>query len=144
MSDIMKGVLTGVLCTALVSGVGYVFLVKENQIKISNLEKTITKIADSMDDSGESINALKLFVVSAHPSKNYMPLASAKKLGSFKPSEMEILASELMPNEGNKFNVKAVNFSEDLKPIIEKYKLNNEDLNSYFNIVNINGTSKIK
>jgi len=138
----MKGVLTGILCTALVSGVGYVFLVKENQIKISNLEKSIIKISDSLDDSGKSISALKLYVVSAHPSKDYMSLASAKKLGSFKPSEIVMLASELIPNEGNQFNLKTINFSEDLKPIIEKYSINNEDLNSYFDIVNIKVTPK--
>jgi hypothetical protein len=44
MNDIVKGVLIGVLSTSILSGVGFFFLVIENQFKIENIEKAIDKL----------------------------------------------------------------------------------------------------
>ncbi|KKL83822.1 hypothetical protein LCGC14_1970930, partial [marine sediment metagenome] len=95
MNDIAKGVIIGAVTVGLPLFFGYIFVVKENQLKIAGIEKELTRYNNQMGRTGGAISALKLFVVTAHPDKDYISLASARKLQTLKPSEIMVLASEL-------------------------------------------------
>ena len=129
MNDIAKGVLIGVISSAILGGFGYIFVVKENQTKIASIEKSLETMSDDMSKSGESMIALKLFVVSAHPNKDYIPLASAKKLGALEPAEIQLLASGLSSAASGKIDT----FSgQALSDLIATHGLTENDLRNYF------------
>lgn len=137
MKDVVKGIFVGVISTILVSGVGYIFIVKENQMKIDNIEKILSNYDGEMEASGKSINALKLFVVSAHPDKDYIPIASASKLQRMSAKEVSVLAAAMQVDAdvpalvGDKMLK-----SNSARTIIKEYDLTKEDLEVYYKAIN--------
>jgi hypothetical protein len=142
MNDIVKGVLIGVISSAVVAGLGYILIVKENQIKIDNIEKILTKYDSQMEKSGETISALKLFVVSAHPDKNYMPIASAKKLEAMDTGAIEVIAASMSKAENKETWFASFYTASSLQPIKDEYELTNEDLGNFYDAVELSVQSE--
>jgi hypothetical protein len=142
MSDVAKGVLIGIIISAIVAGFGYVILVKENQIKIDNIEKLLGKYDDQMEKSGKTLNALTLFVVSAHPDKNFMPIASARKLEAMDSDAIEVIATSMSKVDNKDAWFASFQAALPLKTIKDAYKLTNEDLENFYNAVEASGKNE--
>lgn len=165
MSDSAKqigiAVLSSILTVLILAIVGYVFVVKENQIKIDTLENLvkgqsesverglreldaaldthIEKLNGSLERHRTSVDSLKLFVVSAHPDRDYVSLVSSRKLQSLNPLEFEVLANGLHEYKRSGLEgVKKMEFGEEFETLIIQHDLNETDLNSYIEAVGQN------
>mgnify|MGYP005989476253 CR=1 FL=1 len=154
MNDVTKQVLVAVITAAVLGFFGYIFVVKENQIKIEQLEKNLAKESESMAKSitditkkldahyngikssiGESrstIDSLKLFVVAAHPNRNHLSLTASAKLQSLNSNQFNVLATGLMYYKDNSSsNLKTINFDDEFIRLIEDNQITKTDLDSY-------------
>ncbi|WP_421911685.1 hypothetical protein [Marinobacter sp.] len=165
MSDSAKqiGIAVGSsLLTALVLAIaGYIFVVKENQIRIDSLEKLvegqsesvegglkeldaaldthIEKLNSSLERHRTSVDSLKLFVVAAHPDRDYVSLVSSRKLQSLSSVEFEVLANGL--NEYKHSGLEGVmktEYGEEFETLLIQHDLNEIDLQSYIEAVGQN------
>ena len=155
MNDVTKQILAGVITTivtAVVIGIfAYVLIIKENQLKISHLETQLTQqseiaskeidklgakldklqesIDSNVDKSQSSIDALKLFVVAAHPQRNNGVLTSYNKLQNLNPLEFSTLSSGLHELKSvEPVNWNNVNIGGNFDSLINEHKINQDDL----------------
>ena len=162
MSDSAKqiGIAVGSsLLTALVLAIaGYVFVVKENQIRIESLEKLVKSQSESVENGLKeldsaldkhaeqlngslerhrtSVNSLKLFVVAAHPDRDYVSLVSSRKLQSLNPAEFEVLANGLTEyKQSGLVGVRQTEYGDEFEALIMQHDLNESDLQSYIEAV---------
>jgi hypothetical protein len=129
MNEIVKGVAIAVLTTGIVAALGYVFLIKENQVKLEYLEKGLNRIESSIKSSSSSIDAIKLFVVAAHPNRNYLPISSSEKLGKLNPNELTVFAqglSNINYQPGSELNLTRA--SKEFIEIKAEYDFNDTDI----------------
>ncbi|ODW25959.1 hypothetical protein [Vibrio parahaemolyticus] len=138
MNEIVKNVLSTIIGAAIVGVFGYVLVVKENQLKIDTLQKTIeeqsARLTGFADRQDVAINSIRLFVVSNHPDKDHSTLlsrASFKKLQNLSPQEYPILVKGLNsivePTEKPLSSVTSANF----EALLLKHNLEQVDLNTY-------------
>ncbi|HAS6444387.1 TPA: hypothetical protein GRR81_25410 [Vibrio parahaemolyticus] len=138
MNEIVKNVLSTIIGAAIVGVFGYVLVVKENQLKIDTLQKTVeeqsTKLTEFADRQDVAINSIRLFVVSNHPDKDHSTLLSRtsfKKLQNLSPQEYPILVKGLNsivePKEKPLSSVTSANF----EALLLKHNLEQVDLNTY-------------
>lgn len=147
------------LLTALIIAIlGYVFVVKENKIRIDNLETLVKgqsesvenglkKLDSSLDTHVEKLNSslerhrtsvysLKLFVVAAHPERDYTSLVSFRKLQSLKPAEFEVLANGLNEyKQSGLEGVKETEYGEEFETLIIRHDINDTDIQSFIEVV---------
>lgn len=149
------------LTASILAIVGYVFVVKENQIRIETLENLVKSQSESVEEGLEdldtaldthidklnsslerqrtNVDSLKLFVVAAHPDRDYVSLVSSRKLQSLKPAELEVLANGL--NEYKQRGLEGVRkteYGEEFETLIMQHDLNETDLQSYIEAVGKN------
>lgn len=160
MNDVTKQVLVAVITAVILGFFGYTFVVKENQIKIAQLEKSLTKESESMAKSiteiskkldihyngikssiGESrstIDSLKLFVVAAHPNRDHISLTASVKLQSLNSNQFNVLATGLMYYKDNSSsNLKTINFDDKFTKLIKDKKITKTDLDSYLKVLDV-------
>jgi hypothetical protein len=160
MNDVTKQVLVTLITAAVLGFFGYIFVVKENQIKIEQLEKSIAKesesvaksitditnkldvhyngIKSSIGESRSTIDSLKLFVVAAHPNRDHISLTASAKLQSLNSNQFNVLATGLMYYKDNSsFNLNSINFNDEFTKIIEDKKITKTDLDSYLKALDI-------
>lgn len=162
MSDSAKqiGIAVGSsLLAALVLAIaGYIFVVKENQIRIDSLEKLvkgqsesvedglkeldaafdthIEKLNRSLDRHRTSVDSLKLFVVAAHPDRDYVSLVSSRKLQSLNSVEFEVLANGLNEYKHSGLDgVMKTKYGAEFETLLIQHDLNETDLQSYLEAV---------
>lgn len=154
MNEISKQVIGGVTTALILSLLGYVFVVKDNQNKIGELERLLKEqatttskeiaelnikldnaqnlTASHFEKNQSTIDALKLFVVAAHPTKSHVTLASYSKLQSLQPSEFGILTLGLSELKGiPTANWKDIEFEPDFKQLVSEYKLDQKDFKEF-------------
>lgn len=132
MIEMIKGVLIGVLSTAVVAGFGYVMVVKVNQEKIANIESMLKEHNGKMSKSDATIGALKLFVVAAHPERDYMPIVSAEKLKAMHSDEIITLAAEISESNSRDSWVKESEDSSVINGMIIRYDLTEDDMKNIY------------
>ncbi|HBC3859256.1 TPA: hypothetical protein KD866_004722 [Vibrio parahaemolyticus] len=138
MNEIVNNVLSTVIGAAIVGGFGYVLVVKEHQLKIDALQKTVeeqsTKLSEFADRQDIAINSIRLFVVSNHPDKDHSTLisrVSLKKLQSLSPQEYPILVKGLNSIVEPKEKALSPQSTENFEALLIKHDLKEVDLNTY-------------
>ncbi|WP_061036301.1 MULTISPECIES: hypothetical protein [Vibrio] len=136
MNEIIKNVLSTVIGAAIVAGFGYVLVVKENQIKIEELQNAINQqsinLAAFSDRQDVAINSIRLFVVSNHPNKDHSTLlsqVSLRKLQGLSPEEYPILVRGL--NNIVEPGDNPPQMTADFSQLLLEHNLEEADLNRY-------------
>jgi len=133
MKEIGKGVLIGLIIAAISAVLGYFCLVRENQIRIQTIQRDIENLSSRVERGNESLNALKLFVVSAHPDRNYIPLTSAGKLQDLTAGEINTLAGQIDKyTTARAFSLNAQKDNLKINDIMTKYQIDQNDLRNYW------------
>lgn len=129
MNEITKGVLVGVATAVILSGVGYLLLAKENKVRIDMLLNEVQSVSRRVDRGNESLTALKLFVVSAHPDRDHMTLSSAQKVQQLTGQELGMLAGQMDRfKTAAAFATIAREGSPQISAILQKHQIDSNDL----------------
>lgn len=139
MRDFWKGVLSAVAGAGILGLFGYVILIEKMSVKIESIESKLSDISSDLKYSGNSLNGIKLFIASAHPDRDIIPLASATKLKSLSNQEIFILGRSL-PERLTEFD------PANLQPgsaqsIITNHSLTVEDIESYIQALNVDSVT---
>ncbi|WP_459919176.1 hypothetical protein, partial [Desulfocicer niacini] len=67
MNEIVKGVLIALISGSIVAGVGYFSIVRDNQIRIDNLEKQVTELSQEVKQTQKAVNKLAVILATANP-----------------------------------------------------------------------------
>ena len=133
MKEIYKGVLIGLVTIAIPALLGYVWLIRENQIRIQTIQRDIESLSSRVERGNESLNALKLFVVSAHPDRNYISITSAGKLQDLTAGEINTLAAEIDKySTARAFSLSASKDNPQINDIMARYQIDQNDLRNYW------------
>lgn len=88
---IIATVIGSLITAGIVAVFAYVFVIKENQMRIANVEKAILEIKHSSKNTTTSVQDLKLFVAQAHPDADLRLIQSVRKLRGLDPNEAIVL-----------------------------------------------------
>jgi len=130
MNDYWKGISTAVIGAGVVGVIGYLLIVKENQIRIETLIKSVDSLSLSADETQKSLSVTRLFVAQAHPNRTLSQAPSLMKLQALDAQEIEQLAkglSELEMPVNNKFEF----VPPQLKNLSAKYSFTSQDLTTF-------------
>lgn len=130
MSDYWKGVSTAIIGAGVVGIVGYLLIVKENQIKIDALTKTVDELRMSEGETQKSLNSTRLFVAQAHPDRILGQTSSLKKLQALDSQEIELLAEGLPELKVSGSN-EVLRVPLSLKSLVTKYNFSDQDLAAF-------------
>lgn len=128
MNDILKGVLIGVIPTAIIAFLGYIWVIKENQLSIDLLKEEVRSISANQDERSKSVNSIKLFIASAHPNKDLSPLLTSTRISELSSKEVADI-SEILKNLPKQ---------EALNKLKSKYKFNKAELQAFQSVLVIN------
>ncbi len=160
MSHVTNQILITIISAAIISAVGYIFVVKENQLKIQQLEqnlakesasmtKSVTAISQKLDDyyggiqsnigeSRSTIDAIKLFIVAAHPDREHISLAASTKLQTLSSSQLNVLAAGLKHyKDDTLFNVNFAEHHAEFTQLITNKEMTKADLAAYVKALDI-------
>ncbi len=98
VNTIITGAASALIASLVVGLVGYVLVVKENQLMIKNLSNDLEDARASLESNRLKVDSLKMFVISAHPSRYNIPLSSSEKLQSLEPSELTEISEAVSEN----------------------------------------------
>lgn len=152
----IKEILVSLISAAIIASAGYLFIIKENQINITNLTREINELKklketpikinfltteikelrELEEKIQSSLNSTKLFIAAAHPSRDLTILVSIAKLQKMKPKEVELIASNIDKWDMDATNTKINNAPNELKLLLDKYKINKEDLTVFATVTN--------
>ncbi len=135
MKEITRGILIGLITTAIIAGFGYVWLVRENQLRIQIMQRDMDRLSFQVESGNNSLYAIKLFVVSAHPDRNMLPVSSANKLQRLEPKEMATLAALIGRYSSAKaFSQRVPNDDPRLGSFLANHEINQNDLQNYWHM----------
>ncbi len=148
MNEIVKGLLIVVGGAIIVAVPGYLFVVKENQVRIESLQKsvdeiklaqnpllpvpgTLKEIRENTEKLQDSLNATKLFVAQAHPDRDTSSLAAIMKLQGFKPSDFTTLAKGLRNVTIVQSTGQVIDAAPEFMKLMRKYGITAKDISKY-------------
>jgi len=136
MKEIVKSVLIA-LVTAVILGVfSYTWLIKENQLRAQILQRDLESLSSRVERVNESLNALKLFVASAHPDRNFISITSAEKLQKLTAIELGTLSLQIDKYPTAKaFSLNAKKDNPQINDIMTKHQIDQNDLRDYWGSV---------
>jgi hypothetical protein len=135
VKEITKGILIGLITTAIIAGFGYVCLVRENQLRIQIMQRDMDRLSSQVESGNNSLNAIKLFVVSAHPDRNMLPVSSAKKLQRLEPKEIATLAAHIgRYSSATAFSQRVCNDDPLLGSFLVYNEIDQNDLQNYWHM----------
>lgn len=123
---------------SIVALAGYLLIVKENQVKIDYLSQQVKELQEFESGTRNALAATKLFVVSAHPERDFSALTSLKKIQDTKYKEIEVMAAVLIGDNNDLTSIdnKALGF-------IRTLNIDQKDLSVYKQIVEKPGENRI-
>ena len=109
--DHIPGVVIGCVVTLLLSGSGYIWVIKDHAKELDHLSRQLTELADrqekhigrldgSLNASEERLGQLRIFIATMHPDRYAPHLTSATKLGDLPTDKLEEFSrnvSETLP-----------------------------------------------
>jgi len=138
IKEIVKGVIVAIVIAVIFGVFRYIWLIKEIQINIQALKRDTESLSSNLGCMNESLNALKLFVVSAHPDRNYVSIKSAGKLKKLTAGELGTLAAEMDKYPTAKaFSINAQKGNSQINDILIKHQIDQNDLLNYWRSVKI-------
>ncbi len=134
----LKEIIVAIISGAVIAISGYVFVVKENQIRIEFLVEQSKELKQSLKEIKGSVNSTNLFVTAAHPKGDLKLLQTSAKLKSLSIGEIGILGSALESGyfKGQGSNVLTEDAPEMVKALNAKHNFNKNDISNFHQIIN--------
>lgn len=97
-NEIIIGVVSALTASAVVGGLGFLFIVKESALKIDGLTTSIQALQSEVGAAGKKISRQQLVMARVHPNVDLNLLVSAQILDSLSTEELETV-SEIVSRE---------------------------------------------
>ena len=75
LKETLIAVISSMISGLVLIFVGYLFIIKENQLIIQTLKEEIVDLEEITTETQNSLNATQLFIVSAHPGMDFSMLS---------------------------------------------------------------------
>lgn len=102
----VPGLLLGIISTLILSGLGYIWVIRDNSKDLEHLSKQMTaletrqkehigRLETNLKESGEQLGKLRIFIATMHPERYTSDLASAQRLKDLPPEALEAFATDV-------------------------------------------------